>query len=133
MTRKLNKCGVLCCQVVWKGVWTDVIVDDNFPMNPKQHMPAFTKSLCEYEIWPLLLEKCWAKLHGNYCKIDGGLCRETLHDLTGAPTRTFFLDGRTDDIWSRLKEGEMNDFIMTCGSVDNNEHRQLEKELALTN
>lgn len=50
------------------------------------------------------MEKAWAKLHGSYSKIDGGLAKETLHDLTGAPARTFFttentLDPRYDNIW----------------------------------
>ncbi len=39
----------------------------------------------------LILEKAWAKIHGSYAQIDGQLTREALHDLTGAPTRTFFL------------------------------------------
>lgn len=37
----------------------------------------------------LLLEKAWAKIFGSYEKIEGGLPREVLHALTGAPTMTF--------------------------------------------
>jgi len=36
----------------------------------------------------MLIEKAWIKFHNN--KISGGLMREVLHDLTGAPTVTFF-------------------------------------------
>ena len=40
----------------------------------------------------MIIEKAWAKIHGSYCQIDGGLTKEALHDLTGAPTKTFFLN-----------------------------------------
>jgi len=37
------------------------------------------------EIWPILIEKCWAKLNQDYCSIDGGFAIDALHDLCGAP------------------------------------------------
>ena len=37
------------------------------------------------ELWVLLLEKVWAKVHGDYCRIIGGLPHETFRDMTGAP------------------------------------------------
>lgn len=41
-------------------------------------------------MWVLIIEKVWAKLHGSYTNIDGGLAKEALHDLTGAPCKTYF-------------------------------------------
>mmetsp|Transcript_1117 Transcript_1117/g.119 ORF Transcript_1117/g.119 Transcript_1117/m.119 type:complete len:85 (+) Transcript_1117:272-526(+) len=74
-------------------------------------------------MWVLILEKVWAKLHGSYCRIDGGLTKEPLHDLTGAPARTFFTstdphNPKFDDVWFRIKYGEIKNHIMTCGSID---------------
>lgn len=40
----------------------------------------------------MLLEKCWAKIYGGYLNTNGGLTREALRDLTGAPTITYFTD-----------------------------------------
>jgi len=62
------------------------------------------------------LEKTWAKLHSIFAKIDGGLSREALHDLTGAPTKNYRPDVgmglRTDknkEIWKRIKKGEIKE------------------------
>lgn len=67
----------------------------------------------------MLLEKAWAKVHGGYINIDGGLTREALHDLTGAPAITYFNDELTlDEHWNYILEGERNNYIMTAGSND---------------
>ena len=40
------------------------------------------------ELWPMLIEKAYAKMYGSYPSIDGGLVDEALADLTnGAPYR----------------------------------------------
>ena len=64
------------------------------------------------------MEKCWAKIHGCYAKIDGAFAREPLHDLTGAPTKTykpeFGKQGHTKKnnfIWKRIKDGEHKNVI----------------------
>jgi len=37
------------------------------------------------ELWVILLEKMWAKIHSCYDRIAGGWEFETIRDLTGAP------------------------------------------------
>ena len=39
------------------------------------------------EIWPILLEKAHAKVHGSFQRIEGGFTGEAWSDLTGAPAR----------------------------------------------
>ena len=71
-------------RIFWMGAWKDVVIDNFFPVaNGK---PCFSHSK-ENEIWVLILEKAWAKLWGNYGRIEAGLCRDALRDLTGAPTK----------------------------------------------
>jgi calpain-15 len=111
-----NKWGVYAARICWKGVWKEVVIDDFFPVDDK--LPIFSHSACD-ETWVLIMEKAWAKLHGNYAKIDGGFAREPLHDLTGAPSKTYKPDfGKKVDtdknkyIWKRIKDGEKKDVFL---------------------
>jgi len=42
---------------------TPVVIDDHIPTSYDQ--PAFSKSKSG-DLWPILLEKAWAKLFGSY-------------------------------------------------------------------
>ncbi len=44
----------------------------------------FGSSLTENESWVPLIEKAFAKLHGDYAALDGGFTNEGVEDLTGA-------------------------------------------------
>lgn len=43
----------------------------------------FAKSGTEGETWVPLLEKAYAKLHGDYASLSGGEASEAVEDLTG--------------------------------------------------
>ena len=103
----LNCAGRYAVKFFVHGSWTTVVVDDWIPCIETQHTtsgagahlspstaiwePAFSSSAqhgdasagATRELWPLLLEKAWAKLHGSYEAIAGGYAEETLHCLTG--------------------------------------------------
>lgn len=55
------------------GLETPIIVDDYFPI--VYGKPAFCKT-ADGELWAMLLEKAWAKLHGSYMRTEGG---QTVH------------------------------------------------------
>jgi hypothetical protein len=44
------------------------------------------------EAWPMLVEKCFAKMCGSYYKMRGGLPIEAFSTLTGCPVRVGSLD-----------------------------------------
>lgn len=52
-----------------------------------------------------MIEKAYAKLYGGYLNIEAGLTRESLKDLTGAPSKTFFTK-KTDlkELWEIIVE-----------------------------
>lgn len=115
-SKEPNECGVYCVSLCLTGVWEDIILDDYFPTYYNQ--PAFNSTKSK-ELWVMLLEKAWAKVNKGYHNIVGGLIRETLHDLTGAPAISFFnCEGTPEDHWNNILEGERNNYIMACGSDD---------------
>lgn len=54
-------------------------------------MALFSRSTTN-DMWVLLLEKAYAKLHQNYFTLRGGLVSEALLDLTGCPTELIQLE-----------------------------------------
>ncbi len=43
--------------------------------------PAYTQDM---ELWPMVLEKAYAKVHHNWDAIDGGFAGQAVKDMTGA-------------------------------------------------
>ncbi|KAL4465952.1 hypothetical protein ABPG74_004189 [Tetrahymena malaccensis] len=119
-TKSVNKAGCYVLNICWKGVWTSVILDDKFPTKGNKQI-CFTRSSSN-ELWAMLLEKAWAKLHGSYAKIDGGLVREVLHDFTGAPCRNFFTQGEgfvnRQLLWQKIQYAEDKDLIVLASCMD---------------
>ena len=70
------------------GWWEVIILDDYLPC--VGNAPVFAKcSEDPCELWPSLLEKAYAKLHGSYASITGGDALLALQDLTGYPVTRF--------------------------------------------
>lgn len=84
ITQQYNDEGVYKIKVCKDGEWKEVTVDDYFPCFPLAG-PIFSRAN-NNELWVLLLEKAYAKLHGNYKALVGGAPHEALMDLTGCPT-----------------------------------------------
>ena len=62
-----------------RGAWTMVYVDGYFPcyVSTDPHArappkPLYAASANRREIWPMVVEKAYAKLHGSYEAIGGG-------------------------------------------------------------
>ncbi|KAH9601151.1 protein of unknown function DUF1935 [Trypanosoma melophagium] len=70
------------------GVWRSVIVDDYLPVAGGK--PKYAKSSHDLaEIWPCILQKAFAKLHGSYANICSGDPLHALQDITGRPCTRF--------------------------------------------
>lgn len=58
----------------------------------------------------------WAKLHGCYDRIAGGLEFETIRDLSGAPG--YFFREINDDTFAKIYEFDQKGYLMSCSVGD---------------
>lgn len=92
-----NMYGIYGVRICKNGEWKEVVVDDRFPCNGDE--PAFSQAHGD-ELWVMVLEKAWAKLHGSYERVEAGFAENVFHDLTGAPAEVIENDDET--LWAKL-------------------------------
>lgn len=90
ITRNVNEMGIYRIKLCKNGEWQIVTVDDLFPCYPKGE-PIFSSCLSN-DLWVLILEKAYAKLHGCYYQLRNGFVNEALLDLTGCPSISYDLE-----------------------------------------
>ncbi len=101
------------------GQETPVIVDDYLPCTANGK-PCFA-TCRDGELWVSLLEKAWAKLHGTYARMEGGLPCFAASHLMGVPSESFSHEQMTtqeevNDFFKTLKLADKKNFIMMAAS-----------------
>ena len=89
-------------------------------------LPIFSRNESN-EIWVLVLEKAYAKLHGNYFLLRGGNIAESLIDLTGCPTISYYFEEENVQkdvdkgiMWLNIKDHYDDGYLM-CASTQGDE------------
>ena len=104
-----------------------ITIDDCFMCKEQDHKHAFVRLTTNEsgvrEIWPLLIEKAYAKLYGSYSAIEGGLVEKALEALTnGSPQNIKLRDKEveeqynTGELWSRMEFWKQKNYLMGAGS-----------------
>ncbi|XP_050684047.1 calpain-C [Leptidea sinapis] len=86
--------GIFRFRIWWCGKWMEVLVDDRLPT--VHGRLAFMHCSESEQLWPALLEKAYAKMHGSYEALKYGNLHDGLVDLTGGITETIALSDMKD-------------------------------------
>jgi len=77
----------------------------------------------EREIWPLLIEKAYAKFHGSYGNIEGGLIHVAMEELTNGAGSHYSLRDKsieqmfnTGELWTKMLFWRAKNYLMGAGS-----------------
>ncbi|KAL4473586.1 hypothetical protein ABPG74_022450 [Tetrahymena malaccensis] len=121
-----NQIGYYSAWLFIDGKWQYITVDECFPWWITRKKPYFCDVVNENQIWAMIIEKAWAKLHGEYSRLWGGDTGLAFRVITGAPTKSYGLkkyrkDPRKKDyiykqIDMHLSQGHL--ISVTTGALD---------------
>ncbi|KEF60594.1 uncharacterized protein A1O9_02155 [Exophiala aquamarina CBS 119918] len=76
----------------------------------------FAQCRNQNETWVSLLEKAYAKVHGDYASISGGQTGEAIEDLTGGVTTEIYTSNILDleYFWTKELSRNSKDFVFSC-------------------
>ena len=115
-TQQGNSKGIFSVNLCINGKFKEVIVDGNIPVDDKNRIKFADSSKA---MWPIILEKAFAKVYGGYWNIGGaGVPCRALKDLTGAPTEYLKCDefDKIDVLFNRINTSEQMNYIMNASS-----------------
>ncbi|XXG56429.1 hypothetical protein AAC387_Pa03g3838 [Persea americana] len=122
ITPEFNEEGIYTVRFCIQGEWVPVVVDDWIPCEIPGK-PAFAASKKAHELWVSILEKAYAKLHGSYEALEGGLVQDALVDLTGGAGEEIDMrsaqaqiDLASGRLWSQLLRFKQEGFLLGAGS-----------------
>ena len=104
-------------------VWDDINRVDSAEEYRKAHLTGsralyFAQCSEENETWLPLLEKAYAKAHGDFTSIDGGFTGEAIEDLTGGVTTEIYSTDilNRDDFWRNELLHVGQEFLFGCAT-----------------
>ena len=114
-----NAAGIYATQWYVDGRPVVVTVDDYFPVGSDDKW-AYVTAKSEGIIWPMVLAKAWAKLHGSYANSEGGYGGRILRKLTAGAKRP--IHHHTVDLLGLKKYMKRPDYIKFYMTAGKNPH-----------
>ena len=102
--KEVNFIGCYAIRLVINGHYTDMVIDDYVPYDKHKNKLIYARKVTK-NIWPILLEKAFAKFNGSYEDIVSGTFKEIKFFLP-YPTKSHLhnLDeSQKGKQWNRIK------------------------------
>ena len=121
ITKEYNPEGFYTLLLFLDGEYQIIYVDDYFPCFKGTNIPYFSKPL-NFELWPLILEKAWAKINGSYSNSISGWPNDVFRTFTGFCCEDLNHNEETEErLWNIIKKvKENNGIIRQLGFDDKN-------------
>jgi len=119
--------GAFESNVFINGEPVPVILDDQFPVSSTNKLAFCGINDSSGNIWPIVIEKAWAKCNKTYENIISGNATESLEFLTPAPIDTFVhIDEDSNCLLENIKMALNNKYIVLA-DTNINENANVEK------
>ena len=110
--------GIYEARVYLHGEPVSVVVDDYFPCREKEDGTfeiAFTGiNQITKNVWPMILEKIWAKVNFTYENIIEGTPSDAFEFLCPCPIDDYTHDITAEEIFDKVIDADQKNFILTC-------------------
>ena len=115
-TKTYNPAGIYSIRFYELGVPISVVIDDYLPISGTQNL--FVKANTpQKETWPLLIEKAFSKIHGNYKAIEGGWMVDAGNTFYGTGGSSLTPSSQTAAaLWTTAKQWDDAGYIMTAAT-----------------
>ena len=121
LTKKYNKEGIYKIKLCKNGEWVTVTIDDYIPCYYNGG-PIFSRGNGD-ELWVMLLEKAYAKMHGCYYSLRYGFTHHGMIDLTGCPTYNINfpvekpsfeeIENEANKIWDKILQSDELGYLIS--------------------
>ncbi|UPR00213.1 calpain cysteine protease [Chloropicon primus] len=117
---ELSTTGLCAFRFFKLGKWRTVKVDNYLPCVTKSNILLSAQSANSEELWPSLIEKAYAKIHGSYATLKRDMncpASKALMELTGTLVTTKKIDLLYEDeeeLWDNLSEQLNNGNLICC-------------------
>ena len=121
-TKTISPNGIFEVKIYIHGSPTIVVIDDYIPCKEteKGTQIAFTSiNPNTNNLWPLLLEKVWAKINLSYFNINSGVPSEALEILSPAPFDSFRHEEHYGKIMKEIQLADEKNYIICCSLNQN--------------
>ena len=117
LTQDLNSEGIYAVRLYIKGKPEIVTVDEKLPWISASK-PMFARQNAEDQSWWIpIVEKAYAKVHGNYERLGLGWMTEAMRILTGAPSYQYMTNQLNESrVWEIAQAADQSGYLLTAAT-----------------